>query len=75
MTFDEAVKDLQERPAFAVFMQEVKRAREAGFFVLQDTSIQPNEVYHILGSMSAYGKILEDGKGEEVMKRWENFRG
>jgi hypothetical protein len=76
MTYEEALKDLQERPAFAVFLKTIKETREDGFRVLANgTGVTEKDTYHVVGAMEAYTKMFDEGGGDEVIARFKKLTG
>lgn len=76
MTYEEALKDLRERPAFAVFLKSVKESREDGFRILATgKGVEERDTYHVVGAMEAYTKVFEEGGGDEVIDRWLKLTG
>lgn len=76
MTYEEAIKDLQERPAFAVFVKAIKQSREDGFRILANGhGVTERDTYHVVGAMEAYTKVFDEAGGEELLDKFRKFRG
>jgi hypothetical protein len=76
MTYEEALKDLQERPAFAVFLSAIKDSREDGFRILANgQGVTEKDTYHVVGAMEAYTKVFDEGGGDEIVDRFKKLTG
>lgn len=76
MTLQDALKDLHERPAFAVFLKSIKEARDDGFHVLSNgLGVTERDTYHVVGAMEAYTKTYDLAGGDEVLDRHRKLTG